>query len=143
MNNHLISYVEQQTARDINEYAFFKAGDTISVSYKIVEGAKERIQVFRGDVIQIKGTGSTKTFTVRKISHGVGVERVFAFNSPSIAGIENLKKGRVRRARLYYIRELTGKSARIREKQFTKKLDASAKGTIRRFTWAWQEKMYK
>lgn len=138
-----MTYVEQQTARDINDFAFFKAGDTISVNYRIIEGVKERIQVFRGDVIQVKGIGTTKTFTVRKISHGVGVERVFVLNSPSVAGIENLKRGKVRRARLYYLRDLTGKSARIREKQFTKKLDASAKGKFRRFTWSWQEKIYK
>jgi|VirMetMinimDraft_7_1064189.scaffolds.fasta_scaffold21006_2 large subunit ribosomal protein L19 len=141
--NDLINFVEKQTARDITDYDFFKSGDTVSVSYKIIEGSKERIQLFRGDVIQIKGSGTSKTFTVRKISHGVGVERVFPFNSPAVASVKNLKKGNVRRARLYYLRELTGKSARIREKQFTKKLDASMKGKTRRSTWAWEEKVYK
>ena len=141
--NNLINYVEQETARDLSNLDFFKSGDTIDVSYKIIEGSKERIQLFRGDVIQIKGTGTNKTFTVRKISHGVGVERIFPFNSPAIAGIKNLKKGNVRRARLYYLRELTGKSARIREKQFTKKLDANKKGKTRRLNWAWEDKVVK
>lgn len=141
--NDLINFVEKQTARDITDYDFFKSGDTVAVSYKIIEGSKERIQIFRGDVIQIKGSGTSKTFTVRKISHGVGVERVFPFNSPAVASVKNLKKGNVRRARLYYLRELTGKSARIREKQFTKKLDANMKGKTRRSTWAWEEKVYK
>ena len=141
--SNLINYVEKQTARDISNLDFFKPGDTVAVSYKIIEGSKERIQVFRGDVIQIKGSGVSKTFTVRKISHGVGVERVFPFNSPSIAAVKNLKKGNVRRARLYYLRELTGKSARVKEKQFTKKLDASMKGKTRRQTWAWEDKVVK
>ncbi len=141
--NNLINYVEQQTARDLSNFDFFKSGDTIDVSYKIIEGSKERIQIFRGNVIQIKGSGISKTFTVRKISHGIGVERIFPFNSPAIAGIKNLKKGNVRRARLYYLRELTGKSARIREKQFTKKLDTSKKGKTRRLNWAWEDKVVK
>lgn len=141
--NDLMNFVEQQSARNITDYDFFKAGDTVAVSYKIIEGSKERIQIFRGDVIQIKGSGISKTFTVRKISHGVGVERVFPMNSPAIASVKNLKKGNVRRARLYYLRELTGKSARVQEKQFTKKLDASMKGKTRRATWAWEEKVYK
>lgn len=141
--NDLMNFVEQQSARNITDYDFFKAGDTVAVSYKIIEGSKERIQIFRGDVIQIKGSGISKTFTVRKISHGVGVERVFPMNSPAIASVKNLKKGNVRRARLYYLRELTGKSARVQEKQFTKKLDANLKGKTRRATWAWEEKVYK
>lgn len=141
--NDLMNFVEQQTARDITEIDFFKPGDTVAVSYKIIEGSKERVQIFRGDVIQIKGHGVSKTFTVRKISHGIGVERVFPFNSPAIAAVKNLKKGNVRRARLYYLRNLTGKSARIREKQFTKKLEASLKGKSRRYTWVWEDKLYK
>jgi len=141
--NNLINFVEKETARDISEFDFFKSGDTVAVSYKIIEGSKERIQIFRGDVIQIKGSGTSKTFTVRKNSHGVGVERVFPMNSPAIAAIKNLKKGNVRRARLYYLRELTGKSARIKEKQFTKKLDASLKGKSRKSVWPWEEKVYK
>ena len=124
-----------------SELDFFKSGDTVAVSYKIKEGNKERTQIFRGDVIQIKGAGISKTFTVRKISHGVGVERVFPLNSPFIEDVQNLKKGAVRRARLYYLRELAGKSARIREKQFTKKNEN--KGTNRKSTWAWEEKVYK
>lgn len=93
----------------------FKAGDNISVHYKIIEGAKERIQIFRGDVIQTKGTGLTQTFTVRKMSNGVGVERIFPFYSPNIDTIEVHKKGKVRRARIYYLRDLKGKAARIKE----------------------------
>lgn len=141
--NDLMNFVQEQTARDITEIDFFKPGDTVAVSYKIIEGAKERIQLFRGDVIQVKGHGVSKTFTVRKISHGVGVERVFPLNSPAIASVKNLKKGNVRRARLYYLRNLTGKSARIREKQFSKKLDESLKGKSRRYTWNWEDKVYK
>jgi large subunit ribosomal protein L19 len=96
-------------------YPDFKAGDNISVHYKIVEGAKERIQIFRGDVIQCKGSGITRTFTVRKISNGVGVERIFPYFSPSIDTIELHKKGKVRRARIFYLRDLKGKAARIKE----------------------------
>ena len=87
------------------------------VSYKIIEGAKERIQDFKGDVIQVKGSGAGKTFTVRKISNGVGVERIFPFFSPSIVEIKLLKKGKVRRARLFYLRDLVGKKAKIKEKK--------------------------
>jgi large subunit ribosomal protein L19 len=141
--SNLINFVEQETARDISALDFFKAGDTVAVSYRIIEGSKERIQIFRGDVIQIKGSGTSKTFTVRKISHGVGVERIFPINSPAIAAVKNLKKGNVRRARLFYLRELTGKSARIREKQFSKKLDANLKGKTRRMSWVWQDKIVK
>ncbi len=94
----------------------FKSGDTVTVQYKIVEGNKERIQNFRGVVIQRKGTGATETFTVRKISGGVGVERIFPTNSPFIDKIEVNKVGKVRRARIFYLRDLTGKKARIKEK---------------------------
>jgi len=93
----------------------FKAGDNINVHYKIIEGSKERIQIFRGDVIQRKGTGATQTFTVRKISNGVGVERIFPLSSPNIELIEVNKIGKVRRAKIFYIRELKGKAARIKE----------------------------
>ncbi len=93
----------------------FKAGDTITVYYTIKEGDKERTQLFKGDVIQRKGSGATETFTIRKISHSVGVERIFPINSPLIEKIEVNKEGRVRRARIYYLRELTGKKARIKE----------------------------
>lgn len=95
----------------------FKSGDTITVSYKIIEGSKERVQSFRGVVIQIKGTGMTKMFTIRKISNGVGVERIFPLYSPHIDSIEVNKRGVVRRKRIYYLRDLTGKKARIKEKR--------------------------
>jgi len=98
----------------------FRPGDNVNVSYRIIEGSKERIQVFRGDIIQIKGEGLNKTFTVRKISNGVGVERIFPVNSPSIADIKILKRGKVRRAKLYYLRDLVGKKARIKERKFIK-----------------------
>lgn len=93
----------------------FKAGDNITVYYTIKEGDKQRTQFFKGDVIQRKGSGATETFTIRKISHSVGVERIFPINSPLIEKIEVNKKGRVRRARIFYLRELTGKKARIKE----------------------------
>jgi len=96
----------------------FKAGDNITVNYKIIEGGKERIQSFRGDVLKIQGTGSTASFTVRKISDGVGVERLFPFFSPNIDSILLNKAGKVRRAILFYLRERSGKSARIKEKRF-------------------------
>ncbi|HBG86027.1 MAG: 50S ribosomal protein L19 [Bacteroidales bacterium] len=93
------------------------AGDTISVHYKIKEGNKERVQIFRGVVIQVKGSGLNKRFTVRKMSNNVGVERIFPANSPFIDKIEVNRKGKVRRARIYYFRDLTGKKARIKEKR--------------------------
>ena len=99
------------------EVPSFKSGDTITVSYRIIEGNKERVQSFRGVVIQIKGRGITKMFTIRKISNGVGVERIFPLYSPHIDCIEVNKVGVVRRARIYYLRDLTGKKARIKEKQ--------------------------
>ncbi len=115
-----INFVHEQMTKEIT-YPDFRAGDNLAVSYKIVEGNKERIQVFRGDCIQIKGQGSTKTFTVRKMSSGVGVERIFPFASPNIVEIKVLKRGKVRRARLFYLRELVGKKARIKERKFIKK----------------------
>ena len=93
----------------------FKAGDNVTVHYKIVEGDKSRIQQFRGDVLQKKGRGRTQTFTVRKISNGVGVERIFPMFSPNIDKIELNKVGKVRRSRIFYLRGLKGKSARIKE----------------------------
>jgi large subunit ribosomal protein L19 len=95
----------------------FKAGDSITVHYRIVEGDKSRVQLFKGEVLQRKGTGRTQTFTVRKISNGVGVERIFPLFSPNIEKIEVNKVGRVRRARIFYLRGLKGKSARIKEKR--------------------------
>ncbi len=99
------------------EMPSFKSGDTVAVSYKIVEGNKDRIQVFKGVVMQIKGEGVNKRFTVRKISNNIGVERIFPMNSPFIESVEVLRLGKVRRARLYYLRSLTGKKARIKEKR--------------------------
>lgn len=101
----------------LNAIPAFKAGDTITIHYKIVEGAKERIQQFQGVVIQRKGSGSTATFTVRKISNNVGVERIFPVSSPFIDQIDVTKRGDVRRARIFYLRERRGKSARITEKR--------------------------
>jgi large subunit ribosomal protein L19 len=109
-----ISFVQEQMAKKTN-FPSFKSGDNVVVNYKIFEGDKFRVQAYRGDVIQIKGHGANKTFTVRKISNGVGVERIFPFSSPSIESIEVLKRGKVRRARIYYIRGLVGKKARIKE----------------------------
>jgi len=105
-----------------NELPEFSAGDTIIVSYKIKEGSKERIQQFQGVVIQRRSSGMNETFTVRKISGGIGVERIFPVNSPFIDGIKVTKRGHVRRSRIFYQRERTGKSARIKEKKrFIKK----------------------
>ncbi len=101
------------------EVPSFQAGDTITVTYKIVEGNKERLQSFRGVVIQIKGQGKTKMFTIRKISNGVGVERIFPLYSPHIDAIEVNKRGIVRRKRIYYLRGLTGKKARIKERRMS------------------------
>ena len=95
----------------------FKAGDNITVNYKIVEGSKERIQSFKGDVIKRQGVGATASFTVRKMSDGIGVERLFPVYSPNIDSIVLNKVGKVSRAKLYYLRERSGKSARIREKR--------------------------
>lgn len=93
----------------------FKAGDTINVHVRVIEGDKERIQQYKGVVISQRGGGNSQTFTVRKISNGVGVERIFPVNSPKISKIEVLKRGRVRRAKLFYLRDLKGKAARIKE----------------------------
>ena len=110
-----VKYVQEQVAKDTN-HPEFRAGDNINVAYKIVEGDKFRIQEYRGDVIQIKGSGATRTFTVRKISNGVGVERIFPFSSPNIDSITVLRRGKVRRSRLFYLRDRVGKKARIKEK---------------------------
>ena len=118
----LIQIAEQAFANDkVAGYPEFKAGDTVTVTYKIKEGDKERLQKFRGVVIQIKGADPfTKTFTVRKVSGGIGVERIFPVQSPFIDSIEVNKVGKVRRARIYYLRNLSGKKARIKEKKFVK-----------------------
>ena len=114
--NAAVAYVHEQLTGK-KDFPKFKAGDNITVNYKIIEGNKERIQSFRGDVIKIQGEGATATFTVRKISDGVGVERLFPYITPNIDSIILNKSGRVRRAKLYYQRERSGKSARIQEKK--------------------------
>lgn len=111
--NAFIQFVEDQVA--VKDFPKFNAGDTVTVTYKIIEGNKERLQKFQGVVIQRVGTGPTATFTVRKISNNVGVERIFPVSSPFIEEIEVNKVGRVRRARIFYLRNLRGKKARIKE----------------------------
>ncbi len=111
-----IAFVHEQLTSK-KELPNFKAGDNITVNYKIQEGNKERIQSFKGDVIKRQGEGGTATFTVRKISDGVGVERLFPLFSPNIDSIQLHKVGKVSRAKLYYLRDRSGKSARIREKR--------------------------
>ena len=115
----LIKIAEQAFAGEKREYPEFKAGDTVTVTYKIKEGDKERLQKFRGVVIQRRGAGSTETFTIRKVSNGVGVERIFPFASPFIESIVLEKRGKVRRARIFYLRNLTGKKARIKERTYS------------------------
>lgn len=114
--NAAVAFVHEQLTNK-KSLPKFKAGDNITVNYKIIEGNKERIQSFRGDVIKCQGAGATASFTVRKISDGVGVERLFPFFSPNIDSVIVNKAGRVRRAKLYYQRERSGKSARIQEKK--------------------------
>lgn len=116
MNQQAVNFVHEQLTQK-NEFPNFKAGDNITVNYKVVEGAKTRIQSFKGDVIKRQGTGATASFTVRKISDGIGVERLFPVNSPNIESIVLHKVGKVRRAKLYFLRERSGKSARIKEKR--------------------------
>ncbi len=111
-----IAFVHEQLTTK-KEMPKFKAGDNITVNYKIQEGTKERIQSFKGDVIKKQGEGGTATFTVRKISNGVGVERLFPIFSPNIESIKLHKVGKVRRSKLYFLRERSGKSARIQEKR--------------------------
>ena len=113
----LMKVVDKEYAVD-QKFPNFSSGDTITVHYKIKEGNKERIQQFRGVVLQRKGKGHTETFTVRKMSGNVGVERIFPMASPFIEKIEINKKGKVRRARIFYLRNLTGKKARIKEKKY-------------------------
>ncbi len=113
----LIKVAEQAFASEGKKFPNFKSGDTITVTYIIKDENKERLQRFRGVCIQRKGSGSTETFTVRKISNGVGVERIFPVVSPFIDSIEINKYGKVRRARIFYLRNLTGKKARIKERR--------------------------
>lgn len=109
----ITSLLEDQTRAD---FPAIKAGDHVRVHVKVIEGEKERIQPFEGDIINVRGAGLSKTFTVRKIASGVGVERIFPINSPKVAKIEVLREGKVRRAKLYYLRSLSGKAARIKDK---------------------------
>ena len=112
----LVKFVEEQSVEK-KVYPTFKSGDTISVHYKIREGNKERIQVYQGVVIQRNSVGVSETFTVRKVSNGIGVERIFPANSPNIDKVEVNSHGKVRRSKLYYLRALTGKAARIKSKR--------------------------
>lgn len=112
----LVKFVEEQVIAK-NEFPAFKSGDTVSVHYKIREGNKERVQIYQGVVLQRNSVGANETFTVRKMSNGIGVERIFPINSPNIAKIEVNSHGKVRRAKLFYLRELTGKAARIKSRR--------------------------
>ena len=113
MNTNLVNEI---TARQLKkDVPAFSSGDTVKVSVRIIENKKERIQVFQGVVMQRHGSGVSETFTVRKISSGIGVERTFPVNSPAIASIEVVKRGKVRRSRINYLRKLSGKAARIKE----------------------------
>lgn len=112
----LVKYVQEQYV-DRKDFPSFAAGDTITVYYQIREGEKTRTQFFRGVVLQRKGTGTSETFTIRKMSGNVGVERIFPVNAPAIEKIEVNKTGKVRRSRIFYQRERMGKSARIKEKR--------------------------
>lgn len=110
--NKVDNLVSGQLKTDLPD---FKPGDTVAVDVKVIEGQKERIQVYEGNVIARTGKGITATFTVRKISNGVGVERIFPLHAPTVAGVKVLRRGKVRRAKLYYLRKLRGKKARIKE----------------------------
>lgn len=120
----LIKIAEEAFASPKKDFANFQPGDTITVAYRIKEGNKERIQQYRGVVIRISGHGDKKRFTVRKISDGIGVERIFPIESPFIESITVNKLGKVRRAKLYYLRGLTGKKARIKERRVKKSAEA-------------------
>lgn len=111
----LIDQIEATQKKDVKVQ--FRAGDTVKVFFKVVEGGNERVQVFEGVVIQRKGSGLTETFTVRKVSFGIGVERIFPIHSPRIEKIQVMKQGKVRRAKIFYLRDLAGKAARIAEVQ--------------------------
>jgi len=115
--NPILKDVADTLFAEAKKHPDFKAGDNITVSYKITEGAKERIQEFRGDVIQVRGEGTTKSFTVRKLSNGIGVERIFPLSSPFVDNITVNKAGKVRRAKLFYQRDRKGKASRIQEKR--------------------------
>lgn len=112
----LVKFVEEQFVQQ-KDLPSFSSGDTITVYYEIKEGNKTRTQFFKGVVLQRRGSGSTETFTIRKMSGSIGVERIFPINSPGLQKIEVNKKGKVRRARIFYFRNLTGKKAKIKEKR--------------------------
>lgn len=114
MNSIIASIEKEQLRTDLPN---FKVGDTIKVSVKVVEGTRERLQAFEGAVLSKQGTSNRETFTVRRVSYGVGVERTFPLHSPKIDHINIVKKGRVRRAKLYYLRDRVGKAARIKEEK--------------------------
>ena len=116
MSTDLMNLIEGTQYRD--DIPEFKAGDTVNVHVRVVEGDKSRIQQFQGVVLSVKGSGPKKTFTVRKISNNVGVERVFPLHSPRLDKIEIVRRGAVRRSKLYYLRDLRGKAARIKERRF-------------------------
>jgi len=120
----LLEHVQATQRRDWG--VSFKSGDQIKVFFKVVEGGNERIQVFEGIVIRVRGSGLSETFTVRKVSFGVGVERIFPMHSPRINKIEVVRRGKVRRAKLYYLRKLSGKAARISEDSSKKSLKKAA-----------------
>lgn len=113
MKERLIELVEKKYLKE--ELPRFKSGDTVAVHYKVKEGNKERIQIFEGIVIRVSGGGVSKNFTVRKVSSGIGVERIIPLNSPLVEKIEVKRIGKVRRSKLYYLRDLSGKAARIKE----------------------------
>ncbi|OAO85688.1 LSU ribosomal protein L19p [Parageobacillus thermoglucosidasius] len=113
MMHHLIQEITKEQLR--TDLPDFRPGDTVRVHVKVIEGNRERIQVFEGVVIKRRGAGISETFTVRKVSYGVGVERTFPVHTPKIAKLEVVRRGKVRRAKLYYLRQLRGKAARIKE----------------------------
>jgi large subunit ribosomal protein L19 len=112
---HATDLVDRESIRD--DIPAFRPGDTLKVHVRVVEGNRERVQVFQGDVIRRQGSGVRETFSVRKVSFGVGVERTFPINSPTVAKIEVVQRGDVRRAKLYYLRDRIGKAAKIKEKR--------------------------
>ncbi|MBP2017719.1 large subunit ribosomal protein L19 [Symbiobacterium terraclitae] len=118
----IIKEIEREYLR--NDIPAFRPGDTVRVNVKVIEGSRERIQAFEGVVIKRQGSGVNETFTVRRISYGVGVERTFPVHSPRLASIEVVRRGVVRRAKLYYLRNLTGKAARIRERRVARPEEA-------------------
>ncbi len=111
----LIKEVEKRNLKE--DLPLFGPGDTVRVHVRVVEGGRERVQVFEGVVIRRQGSGARETFTVRRVTYGIGVERIFPVHSPSISKLEVMKRGRVRRAKLYYLRKRTGKAARIKERR--------------------------